>query len=253
VARLPRGEVVLPGLDRDLAEEDWPAVFKTTRRIRSTVWRCCWTSSATRADVADWPGAEAGARAARVRLLAEAMRPADTTDRWGALTAWTRRPCDGVEWLEAPSPAAEAALAAQCLREALETPGRTAALVTPDRNLARRVAAEMTRWGIEIDDSAGVPLAQTAAGRFFMLVAEAAAAGLAPVALLAALKQPLAALGRAPRDLRRAVRRLENPFLRGVKPARGAEGLRAAIQATEGGAQATRGRTAGPTPSRRSP
>ena len=161
------------------------------------------------------------------------MRPAATTHLWAPPEVADGGVLDGVEWIEAPSPAAEAALAAQCLREVLETPGKTAALVTPDRTIARRVAAQMARWGIDIDDSAGVPLRQTAAGRFFLLVAEAAAAGLSPVALLAALKQPLAAIGLAPAVLRREVRRLENPFLRGPKPARGADGLRAAILATK--------------------
>lgn len=242
VARLPRGQVVLPGLDRDLAEEDWPVVRDDPTHPQHGLALLLDKLGAQRADVAEWEASMPSIRAARIHLLTEAMRPADTTHRWGALDGADAGSIDpdaftGVEWLEAPTPAAEAALAAQCLREALETPNRTAALVTPDRILARRVAAQMTRWGIEIDDSAGVPLAQTAAGRFLMLVAEAAAAGLAPVALLAALKQPLAALGQAPRDLRRAIRRLENPFLRGVKPARGAEGLRAAIHASEGGRQ----------------
>lgn len=247
VARLPRGQVVLPGLDRDLAEDDWPAVHRDPTHPQHGLALLLEKLGARRADVAEWgsseaPDEQASSRIDRIRLLTEAMRPADTTHRWGALDeadtgSISAAAFDGVEWLEAPTPAAEAALVAQCLREALETPNRTAALVTPDRILARRVAAQMTRWGIEIDDSAGVPLAQTAAGRFLMLVAEAAAAGLAPVALLAALKQPLAALGQAPRDLRRAVRRLENPFLRGAKPARGVEGLRAAIRASKNARQ----------------
>ena len=36
-----------------------------------------------------------------------------------------------------------------------------AALITPDRNLARRVGAELARFGIEADDSAGTPLSST--------------------------------------------------------------------------------------------
>jgi len=55
----------------------------------------------------------------------------------------------------------------------LETPEATGLLVTPDRSLARRVAAELRRWDIEIDDSAGVPLNQTAPGTLLRLIAEA--------------------------------------------------------------------------------
>ena len=49
--------------------------------------------------------------------------------------------------------------------QAAEAAGRVAALVTPDRGLARRVAVELQRWGIEVDDSAGRPLGAHAARR----------------------------------------------------------------------------------------
>ena len=52
------------------------------------------------------------------------------------------------------------------MRETLETPEHTAILVTPDRALARRVAAEMTRFGVRLDDSGGASLAETPAGAF---------------------------------------------------------------------------------------
>src|SRR5262249_56518101 len=77
------------------------------------------------------------------------------------------------------------------LREALETPHKTAALITPDRDLARRVLVALERWQIAVDDSGGDALADTSAGRFARLAAEAALGGLAPVALLALIKHPL--------------------------------------------------------------
>ena len=113
----------------------------------------------------DW--FDAPANPARETLLRETLRPAPTTDAWRALAEdGARRDratgLNGIALIEAADPAQEALAIALALREALETPGRTAALVTPDRNLARRVAAEMTRWDIAIDDSAGRPLAHTA-------------------------------------------------------------------------------------------
>ena len=66
------------------------------------------------------------------------------------------------------------------LREALETPGRTAALVTPDRMLAARVSALLERWGIEADDSAGRPLSQTPAGTLLLGIAAAVGRGSRP-------------------------------------------------------------------------
>jgi ATP-dependent helicase/nuclease subunit B len=111
------------------------------------------------------------------------------------------------------------------MRRTLEEPGRTAALITPDRGLARRVTAELARFGVEVDDSAGRPLATTPAGTFFRLAAQAAAEGFPPAELLALLKHPLAAGGRSPAAFRHLARRLEVAALRGPRPGAGIDGL----------------------------
>ena len=90
------------------------------------------------------------------------------------------------------------------LRQAVETPGRTAALVTPDRELAGRVAAALPRHGIIADDSAGEALSETPPAVFLRLLARAVADDLAPVPLLALLKHPLAAAGLTPPPAARA-------------------------------------------------
>ena len=114
--------------------------------------------------------------------------------------------------------------------------GRTAALVTPDRSLARRVAAELSRWEIAIDDSAGRPLAHTGAGAFLCLLAEAAEAGFAPVPLLALLKHPFASLGGDPAHFRALARALDRLALRGPRPDPGLAGI--ARRIAQAGAEA---------------
>src|SRR5262249_53669279 len=135
---------------------------------------------------------------------------------------------DGLSRYDCASAQQEAVRIALLLRRKLETPGATAALVTPDRELARRVAAELRRWGIDIDDSAGLPLNRTPPGVFLRLVLDMAASQLAPVPLLAALKHPLACGGLAPAAFRDMARRLERAIL-GPRPAPGFAGLRAAL------------------------
>jgi len=121
--------------------------------------------------------------------------------------------------------AAEAQGIALALREALETPGRTAALVTPDRMLARRVSALLRRWGVEADDSAGRALGETPVGTLLLAIVSAAAEELAPVPLLALLKHPLVG-GEGDERLRwlESVRALDLA-LRGPRPAAGIQGL----------------------------
>ncbi len=168
-------------------------------------------------------------RARRMRLVGEALRPAATTDAWRRLPPQPADTFDGVSRFDCASAQQEAVTIALLLRRKLETPGATAALVTPDRELARRVAVELRRWGIEIDDSAGVPLNRTPPGAFLRLVLDLAGSKLAPVPLLAALKHPLAAGGLDPAVFRHRVRRLEKAIL-GPRPAPGFAGLRAALR-----------------------
>ena len=115
------------------------------------------------------------------------------------------------------------------MREALETESKTAVLVTPDRALARRVAAALARWQVAVDNSAGYSLADTPAGVFARLAAEAALGGLEPVTLLALLKHPLLRLGAKEGAHAVAIATLERTLLRGPRPRPGSDGLAQAL------------------------
>jgi ATP-dependent helicase/nuclease subunit B len=93
--------------------------------------------------------------------------------------------------ITAQDSAEEARAIAVLLRQSLETAGQRAALVTPDRELGVRVGAQLKRWGISVDDSAGTPLLQTPAGMLIMALANGVADRFAPVSLLAIGKHPL--------------------------------------------------------------
>ncbi len=227
VAGLPRGRVVLPGLDQALDEASWRALDPAHPQfgLKHLLLRL----GVERAEVRPLT-AEPDPRAARLRLLAEALRPAATCDAWRDLPPLPAETLAGLSRLDAPGPREEAGAIAMMLREALETPGRTAALVTPDRALARRVAGELERWGIRIDDSAGRPLGLTEPGAFLRLAAEMVADAFAPHPTLACLKHPLAAAGRDAGTCRALVRRLEIAALRGPRPAPGTAGLASAVK-----------------------
>ena len=231
IAGLSNGAVVLPGLDRTLDEQSWDALEPGHPQFGMK--QLLEQLGGARADVADWDGGDG--HAARVTLLRETLRPAPTTDAWRAIA--DRGPGDiaaglaGLSLIAANDPAEEALVIALALLHTLETEKRTAALVTPDRNLARRVAAELKRWDITIDDSAGRPLAHSSAGAFLSLIAEAAEAQFAPVPLLALLKHPLATLGGEPAPFRAMARLLDKYVLRGPRPDPGLDGIQKAIAA----------------------
>ncbi|HEY8566746.1 MAG TPA: double-strand break repair protein AddB [Beijerinckiaceae bacterium] len=243
IAELPAGCVVLPGLDTGLDEASWTAVGGERARgvdpvhghPQALLHRLTGPAYlGTKRAAVIRLGTPGEGAAARERLLSEALRPADTTDAWAALDpaerqAVARAGCAGLAVVEAADERDEALCAAIALREAVETPGRTAALVTPDRALAARVAAELCRWGLDVEDSAGTALADTRAGRLARLAVDAAALDFPPVRLLALLAHPDLRLGFDRPTLERAASALEIGVLRGPAPAPGLEPLRATL------------------------
>jgi ATP-dependent helicase/nuclease subunit B len=232
VARLPQGAVVLPGLDRDLDAESWEELDETHPQygLRQLLTRF----GLAREAVETWGhGTAPPSAAARRQLLSAALRPAATTAAWRDLGAVPAEAVDGLTRIDCAHPQHEAQVIALLLRDALETRGRTAALITPDRDLARRVAAEIGRFGVSVDDSAGRPLAATPPMTYLRLIADALCDGAAPAPLLAVLKHPLAAGGLAPVEFRTRARRLELAVLHGPRPGPGLAHLIADLQETK--------------------
>ena len=107
----------------------------------------------------------------------------------------------GVEIDVAPDPASEALRIALRLREALSVPDRKAVADHAEPQPRPPGGGRAARWGVVLDDSAGLPLDQTPPGGFLLLTALLAAPDASPVDLLAALKHPLAAGGMRARGI----------------------------------------------------
>jgi ATP-dependent helicase/nuclease subunit B len=221
IAALPQGRVVLPGMDPDIDPKDWELL--TESHPQHAIKHLLDKLDIPRSKVLPWPNNDAVKQTDRRWLASEIMRPAETTESWANDLPGNRdsqqkisNALKNINILTCANEREEAAAIALLLRQALETPGRTAALITPRRGLARRVAAACRRWNITLDDSAGRPLPETPAGSYIRLSADAAAADFSPVALLSFLKHPFCkADGLQNLDL----------SLRGPKPIPGIPGL----------------------------
>ncbi|HWG06081.1 MAG TPA: double-strand break repair protein AddB, partial [Beijerinckiaceae bacterium] len=171
IARSPSGAVVLPGLDKDLDENAWQLIAggEGDRKFnghdsgaghpQAALRRLLGVLRVTREEVVDLAVLPPPI-ATRMRFLQEALRPADSTEHWRAYASTLDAPqldcaLEGISLIEADDERDEALALAIALREVLERPGATAALVTPDRQMARRVRAELARWDIDVDDSGG--------------------------------------------------------------------------------------------------
>ena len=247
VARLPHGAVVLPGLDTDLDEDSWQRIAGDDKgEGHDGLPAAAHPQFAMQAFLASLGVARGDVKSVehgqgRAPIVSEALRPAATTENWQQRTTTkdfadtADRSMAAVELIEAANAEEEALAIAVALRETLETSGKSAALVTPDRQLARRVVAALARWQVEVEDSAGTPLAETGAGVFARLSAEAALHGLEPVTVLALLKHPMLRLGAAKDTNARAIAALEGAVLRGPRPRPGSAGLAHALAAFRDG------------------
>ncbi|OLL41428.1 double-strand break repair protein AddB [Bartonella henselae] len=231
IASLPKGAVVLPGLDLHMDEEQWEAlgtinekkticnVFDRTANAFSHPQyhfkKLLSLIGCQRIHVREI-GQQSAIKKKRTALLSEALRPASTTERWVQIVRDDyENLCENWSFIEAINEREEALAIAVALRNAIEEPQKTAALITNDRNLARRVAAELQRFGIEANDSGGIPLAQTLPATLLRLLLENVFQSGDPIAFLSLLKHPLTTLGQNRHRLREMAENFELFVLRG--------------------------------------
>ena len=210
VLELKNGEVILSGLDKFLDDESYAQIDETHPQFE--LKRLLDYLKISRFEVRDFCSSK---NVEREKLAAEIMRPAKETHKWRDIKARniSSSALDGVEVLKCADIRQEALAIALMMRQSLETPEKTAALVTTDRNLARRVATELLRWDIKVDDSAGKPLYLLPVGCFLRLIIQACQSERA-VDVLSLMKHPYFALGESYALIRRKVRDYEKLVLR---------------------------------------
>ncbi len=232
IVQMPGGQVVLGGLDQQMAEEEWNEIgskegcrpIETHPQFHLALLLS--RMKVARGEVRLWRrSGRHDAPSQRSRALSLAMQPPAYTLLWHKVPARDLR-LGRVAALECETPGHEAQVIALAMRAALEVPGQTAALVTPDRDLARRVVALLARWDILADDSAGQPLSATPNGGLILALATAVSSDFAPVALLSLLKHPLVMAGEGRLAWLDGVRALDLA-LRGPRPSSGLTGITA--------------------------
>ena len=213
VLDLPNGEVYLCGLDKNCDELVWNEIDESHPQFE--LKDLLDYLGCSRHEVTDLCDAESKEREC---FVSELMRPAKVSDKWLELKSqtWNDAAWQGIHLLNCADVREEALSIALLMRETLETPAKTAALVTSDRSLARRVAAELERWNIQVDDSAGRPLSLTETGIFLRILAQALRTQ-KRIDWLSLMKHPLFSFGMDTASVRRLVRRVENVLWRDEK------------------------------------
>ena len=232
VASLPRGAVILPGLDNDMPDEQWKEILKAAddglfskdpanrSHPQYGLAHLLHRLGLERDDIMPLADEDDDLRLRRT-IISHALTPASATDQWLEFRSkLSQTDLDeaftDVALIEAANEREEATAIAIALKLALSgSPDSTAALITPDRNFARRVTTELMRFGIEADDSGGTPFFSTQQGSLVQLLLEATLRPGDPVPVVALLKHPLASFGLAKADVIALVSVLEVVALRG--------------------------------------
>ena len=232
ISRLPRGTVVLPGLDTGLGADDLATLGDPQQSPHAHPQYGLVKLLARLGVRPDAVTELASGISSRTILVRRASALADATTTWVGerqkLAPLLDEALAGMTLLAAPSEDFEARAIAIAARETLAA-GKTVGIISPDRNLARRIGAELGRYEIDVDDAAGTPLFQSAAGRLARGLVALAVEKFAPVELMAMLRNGAVTLGFPRPEVGRLAELVELGLLRGQRPAQGLAGLRKAL------------------------
>ena len=231
VRALPAGLLVFPGHDGSLVStDDLNSILGDVGHPLHQLFTTFSSLNVTPDKVPVWPACSSQpVITARTVLMRQVLLPAEQTAQWRQIASdhpdVEATALKGLRLIEADNTHHEADIIACLMRETLETHGKTAMLVTSDRQLARQVRAALLKWGLNVDDSAGIPLPLTRTGHYLQLIAEWVNKQGSALELLALIKHPLACGGLAAAKFRQLARLLERQVLRGYLHQNDREGI----------------------------
>ena len=225
ISHLPMGAVIFPGIELDIEDADWRAIEQDPVHPLHQIARSMVEFELPLSEVRYWHVTEQmqhkSVRSRQI-MLREVMRPASRTSRWRRLAVdqseLTPSSLQGLTVMSVTDSFQEAELIAGLMRQALETPIKTAMLITPDRMLARKVQAALMRWNILVDDSAGSALILSSPARFLALIIRVVQEDASPHALRALFKHPFATAGLPRAEFTHLASLFEEQILRGPLP-----------------------------------
>ena len=214
VSSLENGEIYFSGIDQTADDAYWESIDESHPQYE--LKELLNLLAISRHEVQD---VVPPLRTSREIFISEVMRPATVSNKWRQLEHKIKdieEVINHLQFIESPNQREEALAIALKMREILEIPEKTVALITYDRNLARRVALELQRFDIKIDDSAGIPLGLSPVGIYLRLIAEAAENIDSDIKFITLLKNPFTLIHHDAATIRKKIYDYEY-FLRNPK------------------------------------
>ncbi|MFT6083501.1 MAG: ATP-dependent helicase/nuclease subunit B [Alphaproteobacteria bacterium] len=227
IAHAPNGCVVLAGLDTTLTQADIADLRPD--HPQHDLYKLIHSAGGTADKVQNWHSTQqflTDAHIQRQKLCHEIMRPSGTAEAWFNIndrlsSSDIKVATDQIKIIQADNDRKEASAIALIIREAMETPHKTVALITPSRILVQRVKAMLSRWKIIPHDMAGTLLSDLPQGVYCNLICDVLKNNFAPIPLLALLKHSFTNGGRGKGQFKAQIYRFEKQILRGVVPQKG--------------------------------
>lgn len=234
IGALPNGALVLPGFDTTMSVEDFSFLLEPNNKAHAHpqygMALLLRRLNAGPADVQELAPEQQG----RAEILHQALATAENTAQWHAqrekLSGQLETATDQISLLAMPNEAMESRAIALATREALAN-NKSVGIIAPDRDQARQIIAELHRFDISVDDSAGVPLNQSPAGRLVRQLLQLVQSEFSAIDLVGLLLHSSVCFGRARSEISALREVLDLSILRGMRGKPGVAGLRKAVQA----------------------
>ncbi len=238
IAALPRGGIVLPGLDTSLPVASCEKLLDPAQAPHGHP-QYGLNALLNRLKVKPSHVVElAGGAAPRTQMARNALALPDDIDQWTAMRTALQsdmpKALAGLSMSIARTDEEQARAIALAAHDALGQ-GKNVGIISPDRNLARRITQELHRFDIQVDDSAGTPLFQSRAGRLARQLLALAGNNFTPVDMMALLRNRYATLGQTRAYVSEQSDILELSILRGQRAGPGLDGLRQLVAQNQAG------------------
>ena len=228
---LPRGVLVLPGLDSGLDRHALHELSELKNKPHGhSQYGLAQLLRGLGKVPADVQELAVETPSKRTEIVRHALALAKDTADWNRLRAsfspkeMETATC-GIAIAEAETEQEQALVVALAVRDALAN-GKSVGIISPDRNFARRISVQLKRFDIDVDDSAGTPLFHSPAGRLLRLILRVVLSDFSAVDFMALLGNARMVFQMGREQLAPMARQIEMGLLRGQHPKPGLDGLK---------------------------
>ncbi len=239
IAKLPRGVIVLPGLDISLSKVEFNDLNDKTKNPHTHPQYGLAQLLSRLGELPDsFVELAKTPQNSRTKIISHAFALAKDTSAWvknrELIKSEISKALKNLQIIEAKNDEEQArSIALATFSSIIDK--KTVGIVCPDRNLARRIISELKRFNIDVDDSAGTPLFQTRGGRLVRQILALVASDFSSLDLVAFLRNKFVSFNYQRAQIAHITDLLEYAILREQSSNMGIKSIKKHIEANVAG------------------